>query len=94
MSILQRTKRRKADWIGHILCRNCLLKHVEGKIEEKIEVAERRRRRLKQLLGDLKEKRGYFKLKEEALVTLSHSVENSYSKKLWICRKTDNRMNE
>jgi hypothetical protein len=24
---LQRTKRRKADWIGHILCRNCLLKH-------------------------------------------------------------------
>jgi hypothetical protein len=52
------------------LCRNCLLKHVEGKIKEKIEVAERRRRRLKQLLGDLKEKRGYFKLKEEALVTL------------------------
>ena len=25
-------KRRKAYWIGHILCRNCLLKHaVEGK---------------------------------------------------------------
>jgi hypothetical protein len=21
-------KRRKANWIGHILCRNCLLKHV------------------------------------------------------------------
>jgi len=67
MNILQRTKRRKADWIGHMLCKNCLLKHVEGKIE----VAERRRRRPKQLLGDLKEKRGYLKLKEEALVTLS-----------------------
>jgi hypothetical protein len=29
-------KRRKANWIGHILCRNCVLKHViEGKIEER-----------------------------------------------------------
>ena len=27
-------KRRKANWIGHILRRNCLLKHV---IERKIE---------------------------------------------------------
>jgi hypothetical protein len=27
-------KRRKANWIGHILRRNCLLKHViEGKLE-------------------------------------------------------------
>jgi hypothetical protein len=25
------------DWIGHILCRNCLLKHViEGKVEGKV----------------------------------------------------------
>jgi hypothetical protein len=31
--ILHRIKRRKANWIGHILRRNCLLKHViEGKI--------------------------------------------------------------
>jgi hypothetical protein len=29
-------KRRKANWIGHILRRNCLLKHViEGKLEGK-----------------------------------------------------------
>ena len=27
-SILHTTKRRKADWISHILRRNCLLKHV------------------------------------------------------------------
>jgi hypothetical protein len=67
MNSLQRTKRRKADWIGHILCRNCLLKLVEGKIEETIKVTGRRRRRRKQLLGDLKAKRGYLKLKEEAL---------------------------
>jgi hypothetical protein len=47
VNILKRTKRRKADWVGHILCRNWLLKHVEGKIEEKIEVTKRRRRRRK-----------------------------------------------
>jgi hypothetical protein len=46
----------------------CLLKHViEGKIEGKIEVTERRGRRRKQLLDDVKEKRTYWKLKEEAL---------------------------
>jgi hypothetical protein len=31
-NILQRIKRRKANWIGHNSCRNALLKHVtEGK---------------------------------------------------------------
>jgi hypothetical protein len=45
-----------------------LLKHViEGELEENIEVTGRRGRRSKQLLGDLKETRGYRKLKEEAL---------------------------
>jgi hypothetical protein len=61
-------KRRKANWIGHNLCRNCLLKHViEGKLEGRIEMTGRRGKRRKQLLDDLKEKRGYWKLKEEAL---------------------------
>jgi hypothetical protein len=33
-NILHTIKRRKANWIGHILRRNCLLKHViEGKKE-------------------------------------------------------------
>jgi hypothetical protein len=33
-NILHTIKRRKANWIGHILRRNCLLKHViEGKLE-------------------------------------------------------------
>jgi hypothetical protein len=33
-NILHATKRMKAHWIGHILRRNCILKHViEGKIE-------------------------------------------------------------
>jgi hypothetical protein len=61
-------KRRKAKWIGHILRRNCLLKHVvEEKLEGRIEMTGRRGRRRKQLLDDLKEKRRYWKLKEEAL---------------------------
>jgi hypothetical protein len=60
-------KRRKADFIGHILCTNCVLKHViERKIEDGIEVTGRRGRRLKQLLSDVKETRGCWKLKEEA----------------------------
>jgi hypothetical protein len=34
-NIIHTIKRRKDDWIGHILCGNCLLKHiVERKIEE------------------------------------------------------------
>ena len=54
------TIRRKANWIGHILCRNCLLKHViEGKIEEGIKVTGRRGRRHKKLQGDFEKKTGY-----------------------------------
>ena len=29
-NVLHTVERRKANWIGHILCRNCLLKHVIG----------------------------------------------------------------
>jgi hypothetical protein len=57
-NILHTIKRRKTNWIGHILRRNCLLKHViEGKLEGRIEMTGRRGRRRKQLLDDLKEKR-------------------------------------
>jgi hypothetical protein len=67
-NILQTIKRRKANWIGHVWRRNCLIKHlIEGKIEGRIEVKGRRGRRRKQLLDDLKKKRGYWKLKDEAL---------------------------
>jgi hypothetical protein len=27
-NFLHTIKRRKANWIGHVLCRNCLLKHI------------------------------------------------------------------
>jgi hypothetical protein len=67
-NILHTIKRRKANWIGHILRRNCLLKHaIEGKLEGRIEMTGRRGRRRKQLLDDLKEKKINLKLKEEAL---------------------------
>jgi hypothetical protein len=37
-NIVHTIKRRTANWIGHTLCRNSLLKHViEGKLEGKIE---------------------------------------------------------
>ena len=65
---LHEIRKRKANWIGHILRRNCLLQQViEGKIKGQIEVTRRRRRRSKKLLDDLKDRRGYCQLKEEAL---------------------------
>ena len=66
--ILHEIRKRKANWIGHILRRNCLLKQViEGKIKGEIEVARRRGRRRKKLVDDLKDTRGYSYLKEESL---------------------------
>jgi hypothetical protein len=54
---LHTIKRRKANLIGHVWHKNCLLIHViEGKIEERREGT-----------GSLKEKGGYWELKEEAL---------------------------
>jgi hypothetical protein len=48
--------------------RNCLLQWViEGKIQGEIEVTGRQGRRRTKLLDDLKERRGYSHLKEEAL---------------------------
>jgi hypothetical protein len=67
-NILHTIKRIKANWSGHIFRKNCLLKHViEGKLEGRIEMTGRRGRRRKQLLDDVKEKRRYWKFKEEAL---------------------------
>jgi hypothetical protein len=61
-------EKKMANWIGHMLRRNCFIKpFVEGKTEERIEVTEGRGIRSKQLLDVRKEKRGYWRLKEEAL---------------------------
>ena len=67
-NILQTEQRRKGNWIGHIWRGNSLLKQVtETKREGRITVTVRRGIRRKQLLDDLKETRGCWKLKDEAL---------------------------
>jgi ribosomal 50S subunit-associated protein YjgA (DUF615 family) len=67
-NILHKIRKRKANWIGHILRRNCLLQRVtEGNIQAGIKVTGRQGRRRRKLLDDLKERRGYSHLKEEAL---------------------------
>jgi hypothetical protein len=87
-NIIQTTKRRKANWISHILGRNCFLKYIiEGKIDGRIEVRGRQGRRHKQLLADPNEKSLYWKLKEEAL---DHTLLRTFCGRG--CHKTDNRM--
>jgi len=57
----------EAVW-SSILRRNCLLEHViEGKVKGEIGVTRRLGRRRKKLLDDLKDRRRYPHLKEEAL---------------------------
>jgi len=80
--ILHEIRKRKANWIGHILRRNCLLKQViEGKIKGEMEVTRGRGKRRKKLLDDLKDRRGYSHLKEEAL--------DRTLWRLWTCRQTE-----
>jgi len=51
--------KRKANWIGHILSRNCHLQQViKGRIKGGIEVTGRRGRRHRKLLDALKEREG------------------------------------
>jgi len=53
-NILHEIRKRKTNWIGHILRRNCLLQRViEGKIQGWIEVTGRQGRRRRKLLDDL-----------------------------------------
>ena len=85
-------KKRKANWIGHILRRNCLLKYViEGKLERRIEVTGRRGKRCKDLMDDLEGKRVCWKLEAE---TLDCALESSLWKRLNTCHKTNLRTNQ
>ena len=66
--ILYEIRKRKANWIGYIVRTNCFLQQfIEGKRKGQLEVTRRRRRRGEKLLDDLKDRRGYCQLKEEAL---------------------------
>ena len=67
-NILHEISKRKTNCIDHILSRNFLLQRViERKIKRGIELRVRRGRRRRKLLYDLKKRRGYSHLKEEAL---------------------------
>ena len=67
-NILHEIRKWKANWIGHILHRNCLLKQViKGKIKWKMEVTGRQGRRHKKVLDDFEDRRGYSHLKEEEI---------------------------
>jgi hypothetical protein len=84
-NILQEISKRKANWIGHILRRNCLLQQfIEGKVKGGIEVTGRRGRRRRKLLDDLKERRGF-----EGGSSRSHDMEISLWKRIWTCRETE-----
>jgi hypothetical protein len=84
-NILHEIRKRKVNWIGHILRRNCLLRRV-------IEVTGRQGRRCRKLLDDLKGKERI--LLFEGGSSGSHYVESSLWNRLWTCRKTDYEMNE
>jgi hypothetical protein len=61
-NILHEISKRKANWIGHILCRNCLLlvqQVIEGTVKGGVEVTGRRGIRRRMLPNDLKRRRGY-----------------------------------
>jgi hypothetical protein len=67
-NILHEIRKLKVNWISHIFRRNCLLRQViEGNINEWIKMTGKRGRRRRNLLVDLKERRGYSHLKDEAL---------------------------
>ena len=81
-NILNEISKRKANCVGHIFRRNCLLRRViEKKIKGWIEVTGRRGRRRRKLLHDLKERRGGN--------TSSNYVVSSLWTRLRTCLKTD-----
>ena len=85
-NILHEIRNRKANWIGHILRRNCFLQgDTKGKIQGGIEVTGRQGRRRTKLLDDLKERILSF----EGGSSGSHYVESSLWKRVWTRRKTD-----
>jgi hypothetical protein len=61
-NILNRIQRRKTNWTGHILCRNCLLNHVKYRQKKGDDDVEDVNNHWT-ALG----KRRYWKLKEQAL---------------------------
>ena len=67
-AVLHEISKQEVNWIGHILRRHCPVQQVnEGNINGGIKVTGGRGRRCRELPDNLKERRGYSHLKEEAL---------------------------
>jgi len=71
-NIVQTIKERKANWFGQVLRRNCLIRDVT---KGKIKVTERRGRRHKQLLGDLKKKKKALELELSGGLSLEEDLD-------------------
>jgi hypothetical protein len=72
-NILRTINSRKANWIGHILRGNRLLKHgTEGKIRGISDG--KKRKKSSAAIDDFKEKRGCWKLKKDAKIALCGEV--------------------
>ena len=87
-NILHEISKRKANWIGHIWRRNCLLQRViEGKIKGGNRSDGKTRKKAWEATGCPlgKERIRSF----EGGRSRSHDMENWLWKRLWICRKTD-----
>ena len=65
-TLLYNILHRKVNCIGHILKRNCLLHDPIERQMMEVKVVGRKRRRKTQLLDDLRHRRIYWELKEEA----------------------------
>jgi hypothetical protein len=79
-NILHTIKGRKANWIGCILPRNCLLKHVtEGKIQGGIEVIGMQGTKHKQLLMTLRKQKdtGNWKRKHWIVLCQKRNLEET-----------------
>jgi hypothetical protein len=86
---LDTIKRRNTNWTGHILHRNCFLKHItEGKMKVGTEETGWQGRRCKQLLENLRKWED-----TESRSIILHFVENLLWNRLWTCHKTDYRLN-
>jgi hypothetical protein len=87
-NILHEIRKRKANWIGHILRRNCLLKHFcEGKKKREMEVTRRGGRRRRTLLDDFKGHERILSFEEGS--SISHYEEESFWRRIWTCRQTE-----
>jgi hypothetical protein len=90
-NILHEIRKRKANWIGHILRRNYFLQWV---IEGKIRGGGGGKRRERKTRKKTKKATGCPKEKERILSfeggsSELHYVESSLWKRLWTCHKTD-----